>query len=515
MPAELLLAVSLILVPLLVLIGLELYRVVAQLPRVGRTEQASILRMSTVISTAQALRSAVQDAERAQRDYFLSAEPRYLAAYQDDVKQSGGDLAQLRPFMAGDSERQRRMTLLANAVDAKLAELQNALLAYQRQGLPGPQALLRSSNGLDPMDAIENLVSAMAIAERDLHARQIAAGGDERLNLAVATLVTALVLLLLTGTAAVLTVLSFRRARDLEAQYRQGERRLTKDLLDAQATLAQAHKMEALGQLTGGVAHDFNNLLMVIRNALTIAQGRLQGGEPQVLTALDTALRNVDRAAMTTSRLLAFARQQPLSAQLLDVCDLINQLAETLRHALGNAISLQTRVGDDLWSVTVDRNQLETALLNLCINARDAMPHGGKLAIEASNVSLESSRTGSRQTVKPGEYVRIAVADTGTGMPESVAQKVFEPFFTTKLPGQGTGLGLSQVYGFVRQTGGHVEIHTSPGAGTTVAMYLPRMATAAAVAGLPPGPPIGESALTTEADWLAPANSSQPPDEHI
>jgi signal transduction histidine kinase len=240
--------------------------------------------------------------------------------------------------------------------------------------------------------------------------------------------------------------------------------------------LAHAQKMEALGLLAGGVAHDFNNQLHVIRNSLEILE-RQDARVDDRRRCLQMIRRSSDRAAALTGQLLAFSRRQPLEARPIDANALVTQVAELMRHALGERITVATILGPGVASVAADAGQLETALLNLAINARDAMAHAGLLTIETANATLDRSLR---------SYVMIAVSDTGSGMPPEVAARACEPFFTTKAPGQGTGLGLSQVAGFARQAGGEVRISSAPGKGTTVRLYLPaparRAGTAAAAA---------------------------------
>jgi PAS domain S-box-containing protein len=252
-----------------------------------------------------------------------------------------------------------------------------------------------------------------------------------------------------------------------------------RSLEETRAALAQSQKMEALGQLTGGIAHDFNNLLHVIKNAVEFVMRRLPGADPDVRRYLDMATQNVDRAAGITQRLLAFSRQQPLEPKPIDPNKLLSSMAALLRSALGERVAMETVLSSGIWSVSADINQLETAILNLALNARDAIAEYGKLTIETGNAFLDESYAASHLEVRPGQYVMIAVSDTGCGMTKEVSAKAFEPFFTTKQAGQGTGLGLSQVFGFVKQSGGHVKIYSEPGEGTTVKLYLPRIAAAA------------------------------------
>jgi len=251
------------------------------------------------------------------------------------------------------------------------------------------------------------------------------------------------------------------------------------DLQQARAEFAQAQKMEAVGQLTGGVAHDFNNLLTVILGNLDMAQRQLEPStEPsaeRLRRVINNAVRGAQRATTITQRLLAFSRKQPLEPKPLDVDALLAGMADFMRRSLGETVSLEIVPGDGLWQVEADPTQLEAALINLAVNARDAMSATGKLTIETGNVILNEAYCQQHAELVPGPYVQIAVADTGSGMSKEVLQRVFEPFFTTKEAGHGTGLGLSQVYGFVKQSGGHIHIDSQPGEGTIVRIYLPRL----------------------------------------
>ena len=256
-----------------------------------------------------------------------------------------------------------------------------------------------------------------------------------------------------------------------------GFAKVTRDLTERRAAeerLRQAQKIEAVGQLTGGIAHDFNNLLTVIAGNIEALQRRLPEGARDNLRPLtDAALRGTMRAALLTHQLLAFSRRQPLEPKAVSVNTLISGLSEMLRRTLGESILIETVLTGGLWLTFADANQLESALLNLAVNARDAMPDGGKLTIEAANVSLDEKYAGQAE-ITAGQYVGIFVSDTGIGMTPEVIAQAFEPFFTTKEIGQGTGLGLSQVHGFIKQSGGHVKIYSEIGAGTTVKLYLPR-----------------------------------------
>ena len=245
-------------------------------------------------------------------------------------------------------------------------------------------------------------------------------------------------------------------------------------LEEAQEALRQSQKMEAVGQLTGGVAHDFNNLLQVVVGNLETLQRRLPDNLERLRRAADNAMAGAQRAANLTQHLLAFSRRQPLNPRPVAINKLVSGMSDMLRRTLGEHVEVDTQLDPKLWQVEIDENQLESALLNLAVNARDAMPQGGRLSIQAENVELRPDRR-SETELAAGEYVVISVSDNGVGMTPDVLARAFEPFFTTKGVGQGTGLGLSQVYGFVNQSGGKVKIASQPGVGTSIQIYLPRL----------------------------------------
>jgi CheY-like chemotaxis protein len=239
--------------------------------------------------------------------------------------------------------------------------------------------------------------------------------------------------------------------------------------------------MEAIGQLTGGVAHDFNNLLQVIIGNLDRIVRDVGDEAPRLKRAANNALNGAHRAAALTQRLLAFARRQPLDPKPLNVNALVTSLSEMVHRTLGETVAVETVLAAGLWQVEVDAHEMEAAVLNLAVNARDAMPEGGRLTIETANAYIDEAYAANYVEITPGQYVCISISDTGQGMERATVARAFEPFFTTKPVGQGTGLGLSQVYGFVKQSGGHVKIYSEAGEGTTVKIYLPRLATVAVV----------------------------------
>ncbi|WP_372241467.1 ATP-binding protein [Pseudomonas sp. RGB] len=265
-----------------------------------------------------------------------------------------------------------------------------------------------------------------------------------------------------------------RLQRTMETLEQQVEER-TAQLRSNEEALRQSQKMEAVGQLTGGIAHDFNNMLTGIIGSLELLRRRIARGKLDDLDGLiDLGVTSANRAAGLTHRLLAFSRRQSLDSKPVGINQLVTSMGELLQRSINESIALDMRLDAQLWTAEADPNQLESALLNLVINARDAMPGGGKLVVETSNRHLDNVFTAAYGTLKPGDYVELSVSDTGCGIPEHLMGRVFDPFFTTKPIGQGTGLGLSMIYGFARQSHGHVTIHSEVGKGTTVSLFLPR-----------------------------------------
>jgi PAS domain S-box-containing protein len=271
---------------------------------------------------------------------------------------------------------------------------------------------------------------------------------------------------------------------------------------DAERALLQAQKMEAIGQLTGGIAHDFNNLLTAIVGNLEMLDAKLTDSGQRAL--LTEALEAAEVGSRLTGRLLTFARRAALEPKIVDLNELVGGLRDMLRRTLGETVRLETRLGDGLWSTRVDPSQVESAIVNLVVNSRDAMPGGGLVLVETDNATIDVD--GAEEAgLRPGDYVQLSVTDNGSGMPVFVRERAFEPFFTTKEQGKGTGLGLAMIYGFAKQSGGQATIYSEEGVGTTVKLYLPRhhVDAAAAAAGTPGTGPVrgdGELILVVEDD---------------
>ena len=265
------------------------------------------------------------------------------------------------------------------------------------------------------------------------------------------------------------------RTRQMEAEVflRGREVEEARKKLEDEQRLRQTQKMEAVGHLTGGIAHDFNNILTVIIGMAEVLSEDL-AGNPASIASVRMIADAAQRGAEVTRHLLAFSRQQPLQPREADLNELVEDTVKLLRPTLGEQVEIQLALEDGAWSALVDPSHLTTALLNLAFNARDAMAEGGKVTLETSNVYLDEAYAAANVDVRPGEYVMVAVSDTGSGIPEAIRDKVFEPFFTTKETGKGTGLGLSMVYGFVKQSNGHIKIYSEEGHGTSIKLYLPR-----------------------------------------
>jgi signal transduction histidine kinase len=260
---------------------------------------------------------------------------------------------------------------------------------------------------------------------------------------------------------------ALRRAnRQLEAEMAERER--------MEAALRQSQKMEAIGRLTGGIAHDFNNMLAIVMGSLDLMLRRYGEADPRLVRLATQAMEGAKRATALTQRLLAFSRLQPLNPTSADITRTVTDMTQLLRRTLGETVEVETVLAGGLWRAHIDLPQLETAIVNLAINSRDAMPDGGRLTVETANAYLDRAYATTEQDVVPGQYVMLAITDTGVGIAPDMLGQVFEPFFTTKPTGAGTGLGLSQVHGFIKQSGGHLRIYSEVGVGTTVKLYLPR-----------------------------------------
>jgi signal transduction histidine kinase len=419
----------------------------------------------------------VTQAETGQRGYLITGDENYLAPYRRAVVQLPGVLSDLRAATADNPVQAKTFRQLEELAKLRLSLLEQAIQLMMEGNGEAAINAVRSGRGARVQSELSLTIGRMVQEEERLLAYRT------QLAERRAVLVRAILALSVIG-AVLLAVVAVRGAKrridtletaldDLNAE---SEARDT-----AQGQVRQLQKMEAVGQLTGGIAHDFNNMLAIIVGSLDIARRRLMSGDREAVErSIDHALEGADRAAALTSQLLAFARRQPLEPRAIEPNKMVSSMSELLRRTLGESIQIETVLAGGLWRVHADPDQLESALLNLAVNGRDAMPNGGRLTIETANCELDERYAAEHDEVTPGQYVMISVTDTGTGMTPEVVAQAFEPFFTTKDVGRGTGLGLSQVFGFVKQSAGHVKIYSEPSEGTTVKLYLPRHAGEAA-----------------------------------
>ena len=443
----------------------------------NKSDDAWVVRSLSVRDQLTGVLSLVQSAETGQRGFLLTGRDDYLKPYAMAVERLPSGLDQLAAMIADNPAQVSAAGKLRQLVNAKLDELRTTLDAYKAGNSAGALAIVNTDNGFRLMAEIRSQITAMQDTENGLLAsRQV---GAERSGLLLQAGVAVAFLLI-----ALLGVLIARFVRQSFGELAAGRDRLaiSNQRLQEQITrreqvegqLLQSQKMQALGQLTGGIAHDFNNMLGVILGAHDLILRRIRKGDFGIERFVEAATDAAKRAATLTQRLLAFARQQPLAPQTIDANKMISNMSDLLNSTLGEQIQIETVTSGGLWTLSADAQQLESAVLNVAINARDAMPDGGKLTIETANAHLDEAYCRQNPEIEPGQFVLIAVTDTGTGMsPETVA-RVFDPFFTTKPTGKGTGLGMSQVYGFVKQSQGHIKVYSELGSGTTVKIYLPR-----------------------------------------
>ena len=425
--------------------------------------------------------------------------------YASDWQLAGYQIDQLRGMVRGNPEQLRRVDDLKRLYRKRGDELSLAArAALARQGDAGIsyfyQAATTGSGQL-----LDNKLESIIRAEREslrnrIEVSQIVSEEASRRSdyLNVIGIIVGLGAIFL-GVVAVQALRQFAAARrQVETEAERSEqleyavRERTQELWDAnqalkeearereaaEAQLRQVQKMEAVGQLTGGIAHDFNNMLAVVVGGIDLALRRLNGPRREVQMHLTNAMEGATRAAALTRRLLSFARSEPLLPERVDSRDLIGGMSDLLDRTLGEQIRVEVDLAPDTWATYVDPHQLENAIVNLAVNARDAMDGRGLMRIATENVSLAANEVGD---IRGGDYVKISVTDTGTGMPADVIERAFEPFFTTKPVGKGTGLGLSQIFGFAHESGGEVGIESEVGRGTSVAIYLPRTEVAATV----------------------------------
>ncbi len=458
----------------------------------ARSRQADMLVLHTleVERSAETLLIDIRDAESNKRSFLLTNAPDYMQAFLAAMQAIPQELGKLRGLTADNPDQQVRVGELAKLVDAKLDEF-NRTHALIVAGQPDAAlTVLNSPNSRKLIADIRNSVSNVLKAETTLlEGRQASAARERYLRAAL----IGFALLFATLLAAILAFSTLRamkgsvaRTHELEAE--------SKLRQEAEATLRQSQKMEAVGQLTGGIAHDFNNLLTIIIGNLDTMRRQLDNLPntaaelaDKLAQPVESAMKGANSAAQLTQRLLAYSRRQALEPSRVDLNRLVPDMLEILRRVLGADISIETVLGGGLWSTFVDVHQVENVLLNLALNAKAAMPNGGHLTVETANCYLDDAYVERFGDIETGQYVLLCVTDTGTGIKSDVLDRVFEPFFTTKPRGEGTGLGLAMVHGFVKQSGGHVRIYSEENQGTTVKIYLPRSTESEKVIAAPAG----------------------------
>ena len=485
-----------------------------------------------VMLAARSVEASMASAEAALGRFSISADRLMGSTYYADWTLAGAQIDKLRTLVGNDPVEVRLVARLSQLYASRGRELgRPAAHAFRHEGdraLTLFNATGRSQKIVE-IDTLLETLRAHELATLERRYDQSDAAAADATSLVTLLSLTGLALLAAAGGLAWAVMVAIGRRRRAEAAaddaadradwLRAAVTERTRALSDANARLeaeigeravaeAQLHqmqKMEAVGQLTGGIAHDFNNMLAVVVGGLELARRRLPTGHTAA-EHIDRALDGASRAAALTRRLLGFARAEPLLPEHVDPCALIAGMSELIDRSLGERVAVETRVDPGCWPVFVDPLQLENAILNLAVNGRDAMESGGRIVIAAGNVALTDDAIG---TLAAGDYARIEVSDDGRGMTPEILARVFEPFFTTKPAGQGTGLGLSQIFGFARQSGGDVAIRSAPGTGTTVTLYLPRAAarvlparaSAEIVPLVPPAPPpSGRPVLLVEDD---------------
>jgi signal transduction histidine kinase len=421
--------------------------------------------------------SLLQDAETGQRGFLLTGSEAYLKPFTEATTALERALTSLGARLSATAEQAHAFGELQGLTRQKLAELQRTI-ALKRQGKDSEAlAVVNGNEGKELMDRARTIIGQLQSGQNALLQEADQSVDRERLLTEIGiglALILALVLaFIVLKDATRQYAASLKTNAELKAAHtRTLEETRRREL--AEEHLRQSQKMEAIGQLTGGLAHDFNNMLAVIIGSMNLLRIRLGRGETNVDRFIDGALEAASRAANLTHRLLAFSRQQPLAPTVIDVNRFVTGMSELIRSTLGGDMRIETVLAGGLWKTHADSTQLENAVLNLAVNARDAMPDGGKLTIETANASLDDAYAARHADVPAGQYVMISVTDTGQGMTPEVAARAFDPYFTTKDVGKGTGLGLSQVMGFVKQSAGHIKIYSEVGSGTAIKIYLPR-----------------------------------------
>jgi signal transduction histidine kinase/CheY-like chemotaxis protein len=438
---------------------------------------AEVRRTLQVQNRLAGILSRLQDAETGQRGYLLTGQASYLEPYTAALADLGAEFAALASAIQDQPEQEQPLRQLKRVSDLRQDILRATIERYRLGDARGAIAIVREGSGKRLMDDARRIIADMREREATELARREATAQRQASMIKAGLVLSGLAILLVAAFAIRHSHLRLSEANRAREAQEAANARLVGEIAEreaAESQVRQMQKMESIGQLTGGIAHDFNNMLAIVIGSLDMAQRRLDTDSDKARQCIDNASEGARRAAQLTARLLAFSRQQPLEPRAVDANKLVGGMSELLRRTIGEQVAVETVLAGGLWPANIDEGQLENAILNLAVNARDAMPDGGKLTIETNNTHLDDRYAAQHEEVEAGQYIVICVTDTGAGMPPDVVERAFDPFYTTKGVGKGTGLGLSQVFGFVKQSGGHVKIYSEPGEGTTVKLYLPR-----------------------------------------
>ena len=414
------------------------------------------------------LEAEINAAETAQLGYLLTGQWAYRHDFETTIHVLPVLERRLAALTADNAAQQHRLQVMAPDIQARLAGLERNVALADAGQKGAALGLVKSGEGHAISERLRAELGDFSAAERALYTSRSASADAQRIGSLAAIAVTVFTALVLAASVA-MAAMRYRRALEYNNA---ALARAIAERERTEAQLRQAQKVEALGRLTGGVAHDFNNMLAIIVGNLDLALKRVT--DERLRRLVQNAMDGANRAAALTARLLAFSRLQPLEPKPTDLNKCVTETSNLLHRTLGENVIIETVLGAGVWRAMVDTPQFENAILNLAINARDAMPEGGRLTLETSNTYLDQAYADEHGEVATGQYVLLAITDTGEGMSAETMAKAFDPFFTTKPVGSGTGLGLSQVYGFLKQSGGHVKLYSELGIGTTVKLYLPR-----------------------------------------
>ncbi|PZO46297.1 MAG: histidine kinase [Alphaproteobacteria bacterium] len=443
-------------------------------------QQTELVRQTlTVERHIATLMLSIQDAETGQRGFLLTADEEYLAPYRAARPQIAVERQVLARLLADNARQTENLATLNSEISDKLSIMEASISLMRAHGAVQAARALRTNDGKESMDRIRAIIATIRLEETRLLDQRTLQMKRATIRLRMAVLGLAFVivslgaLILFAQRAGRRELIASRDALALKNSELQSEITSRREI---ESQIVQMQKMETIGQLTGGIAHDFNNMLAVVIGGLNLIQRRLARGDHDVGALAEAATDAARRAAALTARLLTFSRQLPQNPETLNPNKLVAGMSTLLHQTLGADVEIETVLAAGLWSVRADVSELENTILNLALNARDAMgAGGGKITIETANSHLDDAYASKHVDVLSGQYTLIAMSDTGPGMAPEVLAKVFEPFFTTKPVGEGTGLGLAQAFGFVKQSGGHIQIYSEPGHGTVVKLYLPRV----------------------------------------